>query len=134
MARTSSIHDYFDLYLTPLTSIFNLPQKMFQMALISSRAQTVQNCFEIHALLYKLWSGQIQTDARKHGHTEAWMHAHSPNKNCNNYVSLTRKQTQMYLIFEVLRLISAVFGTAIFVQIIHKSPYMGIFSLLRRNC
>ena len=42
------------------------------------------NRFEIHALLYKLWSGQIRTDAQ--------MHAHAPNKNRNNYVSLTRKQ------------------------------------------
>ena len=31
MARTSSIYDHFDLYLTPLTLTFNLP-KMFQTA------------------------------------------------------------------------------------------------------
>ena len=50
----------------------------------------MQNYFEIHASLYKLWSAQIRTDAQ--------MHAHSPNKNCNNYVSLTRKQArQKYL-------------------------------------
>ena len=42
------------------------------------------NCFEIHAFLYKLWSGQICTDARTHAHT--------PNKKCNNYVSLTRNR------------------------------------------
>ena len=30
MTRTSSIYDYFDLYLTPVTLTFNLP-KMFQM-------------------------------------------------------------------------------------------------------
>ena len=33
MARTSSIYDHFDLYLTPVTLTFNLPEKMFQMAL-----------------------------------------------------------------------------------------------------
>ena len=46
------------------------------------------NCFEIHALLYKLWSGQIRTDAQ--------MHAHTPNKNCK-YVSLTHKLARQKL-------------------------------------
>ena len=32
MAQTSSIYDHFDLYLTPVTLTFNLPEKMFQMA------------------------------------------------------------------------------------------------------
>ena len=31
MAPTSSIHDHFDLYLTPMTLTFNVPKKMFQM-------------------------------------------------------------------------------------------------------
>ena len=34
MSRTSSIYDHFDLYLTPMTLTFNLPEKMFQMALL----------------------------------------------------------------------------------------------------
>ena len=34
MAQTSSIYDHFDLYLTPVTLTFNLPEKMFQMALL----------------------------------------------------------------------------------------------------
>ena len=34
MARTSSIYDHFNLYLTPVTLTFNLPEKMFQMALL----------------------------------------------------------------------------------------------------
>ena len=74
MLRTSSIHvyDHFDLYLTPVTLTFNLPKKMFQMALLLLKG-SVPNCFEIHALLYKLWSGQIWTDARtRHG----CMHIH----------------------------------------------------------
>ena len=64
MARTSSIHVYghFDLYLTPVTLTFNL-SKMFQMALLLLKCN---NCFEIHALLYKLWSGQT---GRTHGRT-----------------------------------------------------------------
>ena len=33
MARTSSIYDHFDLYLTPVTLTFKLP-KMFQMTLL----------------------------------------------------------------------------------------------------
>ena len=34
MARTHSIYDHFDLYLTPVTLTFNLPKKIFQMALL----------------------------------------------------------------------------------------------------
>ena len=33
MARTGSIYDHFDLYLTPVTLTFNLPEKMFQKTL-----------------------------------------------------------------------------------------------------
>ena len=36
-------------------------------------------------------------DACMHGHTDAQMHAHTPNKNCNNYVSLTRKWARQKL-------------------------------------
>ena len=34
MARTSSIYDHFDLYLTPLSLTFNLRKQMFYMALL----------------------------------------------------------------------------------------------------
>ena len=64
MARTSSIYDHFDLYLTHVTLTFNQPKKCFKWRFSSSRATAMLNCFEIHALLYKLWSGQIGTDAR----------------------------------------------------------------------
>ena len=69
MARTSSIHvyDHFDLYLTPVTLTFNLPKRMFQMALLL-KGNNCANCFEIHALLYKLWPGQIRTDGRTDAH------------------------------------------------------------------
>ena len=71
MLRTSSIHvfDHFDLYLTPDTLTFNLPKKKFNWHFSTSRATTEPNCFEIHALLYKLWSGQIRTNALTHGRT-----------------------------------------------------------------
>ena len=77
---------HFDLYLTPVTLAFNLLKICFKQHFSSSRATTVTNCFEIHELWYKLWTGQIRTDARTHAHT--------PNKNCNNYVSLTRKRAR----------------------------------------
>ena len=34
MARTCSIYNHSDLYLTPVTLTFKLPEKMFQMALL----------------------------------------------------------------------------------------------------
>ena len=49
MAQTSSIYDHFDLYLTPVTLIFNLPKKCFTWHFSSLRSTTVQNYFEIHA-------------------------------------------------------------------------------------
>ena len=47
MARTSSISDHFDLYLTPVTFTFNLREKIFKWHFSSSRTTTVQNYFEI---------------------------------------------------------------------------------------
>ena len=49
MVRTSSRYDPFDLYLTPVTLTFNLPEKMVQMALPLLEKTTVQNYFDIHA-------------------------------------------------------------------------------------
>ena len=51
-----------------LTTMSRLPasgldKKCFKWH-FSSRATTVPNCFEIHPLLCKLWSGQIRTDVR----------------------------------------------------------------------
>ena len=48
MARTSSIYDHFDIYLTPVTLTFNLPEKMFQMALLHLKGNNCANYFEIH--------------------------------------------------------------------------------------
>ena len=67
------------MYLTILTFIWPLwpwpstyLKKCFKWHFSSSRATTVPTCFEIHALLYKLWSWQIRRDARTH-----WrMHIH----------------------------------------------------------
>ena len=45
MALTSWIYDHFDLYLTPVTLTFNLPEKCFKRHFSSSRTTTVQNYF-----------------------------------------------------------------------------------------
>ena len=50
MARTSSIYDHFDLYFTPVTLTFNLPEnKCFKWHFFFSRTTTMQNYFEIRA-------------------------------------------------------------------------------------
>ena len=51
MAQTSSIYDHFDLYLTPVTLTFNLPEKMFQMALLLLKGNNCANFFKIHAYM-----------------------------------------------------------------------------------
>ena len=59
MARTSSIYDQFDLYLTPVTLTFNLPSN----GTFPSRGQQLcKIIFIIHAqmYMYKLWPGQAQ--------------------------------------------------------------------------
>ena len=45
MARTSSIYDHFDLYLTPVAMTFNLPKKMFQMALLLLKGNNCAKLF-----------------------------------------------------------------------------------------
>ena len=47
MLRTSSIHvfDHFDLYLTPVTLTFNLPKKIFQMALLLLKGNNCAKLF-----------------------------------------------------------------------------------------
>ena len=67
MARTRSIYDHFDIYLTPVTLTFNLPKKCFKWHFASSRATTVPNCFESHALLYIIVMVQTNPD----GHADA---------------------------------------------------------------
>ena len=63
MAQTSSIYDPFNLYLTHVTLMFNLSEKIKNVSngtSPSQRATTVQNYFEIHAQMYQLWPGQAQ--------------------------------------------------------------------------
>ena len=45
MVRASLIYDHFDLYLTPVTLTFNLPEKMFQMALLLSKGNICAKLF-----------------------------------------------------------------------------------------
>ena len=40
------------------------------------------------------------TDALTHGCTDTGTHAHTPNQNCDNYVSLPRKRAQQKLDFQ----------------------------------
>ena len=97
MARTSSIHvyDHFDLYLTPVTLTFNLPKNVSNGTFPSQGQQLCQ--IVLKSMHYcKSYgpdkSGRMHT--RMHGHADARKHAHTPNKNCNNYVPLTRKRAR----------------------------------------
>ena len=45
MARTSSIYDHFDLYLTPVTLTFNLPKKNVSNGTSPPRGQQQCNTF-----------------------------------------------------------------------------------------
>ena len=69
MARTSSIHvyDHFDLYLTPVTLTFNLPEKMFQMALPPSQGQ--QLCQTVLKSMHYCTSYGPDKFGRTHRHT-----------------------------------------------------------------
>ena len=84
MIRTSSIYDHFDLYLTPLILTFNLP-KMFQGQ---------QLCQVVFESMHYCTSYGPDKFGRTHRRTDARTHAHTPNQNCNNYVSLTRKRAR----------------------------------------
>ena len=55
IARTSSSYDlFFSFWLSSVTLTFNLPEEMFQMALLILRKTTVPNYFEILTQMYKL--------------------------------------------------------------------------------
>ena len=60
MARTSSIYDHFELYLTPMSLTFNLPEKMFQMALLLLKDNNCAKLFWNSCMNYKLWPRQAQ--------------------------------------------------------------------------
>ena len=47
-----------------MTLTFNLPEQMFQLALLLLMENNCAIIHEIHAQMYKLWLGQIQMDAR----------------------------------------------------------------------
>ena len=90
MARTSSIHvfDHFDLYLTPVILTFNLLKKNVPNG--TSPPQGQQLCQIILKSMHYCTSFDLDKSRR----TRARMHAHTPNKNCNNYISLTRKRAR----------------------------------------
>ena len=86
MARTSSIHvyDHFDLYLTPVILTFNLPKNVSNG---TSPPQGQQLC----QIILKSMHYCTSYCPDKSGRMDSGTHAHTPNKNCNNYVWLTRK-------------------------------------------
>ena len=76
MLRTSSIHvyDHFDLYLTPVTLTFKLPQKMFQMALLLLKGN------DCAILFWNPWIiVQVMVRTNLDGHMDTRTHAHTLN-------------------------------------------------------
>ena len=55
MAWTSLIYDHFDLHLTPVTFTFNLPEKMFQMALLFLEDNNCAKLFWNVTFIWPLW-------------------------------------------------------------------------------
>ena len=53
MAQTSSINDYFIIWLSGVTLTFNLPEQMFQMALLLVKENNCANYFEILKSMHK---------------------------------------------------------------------------------
>ena len=60
MAQTSSIHDHFDLYLTSMTSIFNLHENFFQTALLLLHDNNCAKLFWNPCIMYKLWPDKLK--------------------------------------------------------------------------
>ena len=61
---------------------------MFQMALLLLKGNNCAKLFWNPCIIV-----QVIVRTNPDGRTDARTHAHTPNKNCNNYVSLTRKRT-----------------------------------------
>ena len=58
--RTSSVYDHFDIYLTPVTLTFNLPEKMFQMALLLLEGNNCAKSFWNLCINVQVTAGQAQ--------------------------------------------------------------------------
>ena len=90
MARKSSLYDHFMIWPSSVTSIFNLPQKLFQMALLLLKENNCAKLFWNQCINFMARTnpdGRMRactTQTRTHTHN-----AHSPNWSCDNYVSLT---------------------------------------------
>ena len=80
--RTSSIVDHFINWASSETLTFNLPEQMFQMALLLHKNNNCAKLFWNPCINVEVMARQIQTGA----HT---MHAHTLNWSCNDYVLLT---------------------------------------------
>ena len=92
MAQTSSIYDHFDLYLTLWPWPFNLPKKNVSNG--TSPPQGQQLCHTVLKSMHYCTSYGPDKSRWTHWCTDSQMHAHTPNKNCNNYVLLTHKRAR----------------------------------------
>ena len=83
------------MYMTIVTFIWPLwrwpstYRKMFQMALFLLKGN---NCAKLFRNPYI--NVQVMFRTNPDGRTDALTHAHTPNKTCNNYASLTRKRAR----------------------------------------
>ena len=82
MAWTSSIYDHFIVWPSSVTLTFNLPEQMFQMSFVLLKDN---NCAKL------FWNPCRNVQVMVWTNPDACMHAHTPNRNCNNYVSLTAR-------------------------------------------
>ena len=60
MVRISSIYDHFDIYLTSVTLTFNLPEKMFQIALLLLEGNNCAKSFWNLCINVQVTAGQAQ--------------------------------------------------------------------------
>ena len=64
MARTTSISGHLFIWQSCVTLTFNLPEQIFQMALLLLTDTNCAKLFEFHAQMYKVWPGWSRTGAR----------------------------------------------------------------------
>ena len=101
MARTSSIYGYFDLYLTPVTLTFNLPENMIHTALLllkdNNCAKLFQNsCINVQVMA---WTNSIYDHFDLYS-TPVTLTFNLP-KNCFNWHSSSSRTTTVQNYFEI---------------------------------
>ena len=84
MARTSSIYDYFIVWSSSVNLTFNLPEQMFSNGTAIVKKTNYAKLFWNPCI-----NVEVMARTNQDGPTDTPTHAHTPNKNCNSYVSLT---------------------------------------------